>query len=158
MTQRVLIVDPSVNVTWPGPDLGHAIAHQQLDPVLLEDLGRVGMGLVGEHLEQGVAVIDEMHLGAWRQRRELVDHGRVDHLGQGAGDLHAGRPAANDDEVDGSVVDRTGVAVRLLEGLDDACRQPLGVVQGVERERVLRTGCPEEVRLRAGREDQVVAA
>ena len=42
-----------------GSDVGDAGSHEELDPVLLEDLGRVGMRLVGEHLEQGMAVVDE---------------------------------------------------------------------------------------------------
>ena len=104
MTQRVLIVDPSDSVTWPGPDLGHARPQPELDAVLLEDRGRVGMALVGEHLEERLAVVDEVDLGPRGERRELVDHRRVDHLGQGAGDLDPGRAAADDDEVDGALV------------------------------------------------------
>ena len=92
---------------------------QQLDAVLLEDPRRVGVALVDEHLQELLAVVDEVDLRARRERRELVDHRRVDHLGQGAGDLDPGRPAADDDEVDGALVDEARVAVGLLEGLDD---------------------------------------
>ena len=52
---------------------------------------------------------------------------------------------------------RRGSRVGLLEGLDDPRLEAVGVVERVEREGVLRPGRPEEVRLRAGGEDEVVA-
>ena len=52
---------------------------------------------------------------------------------------------------------RCGSRVGLLEGLDDPRLQAIRVVEGIERERVLRPGRPEEVRLGAGRQDEVVA-
>ena len=48
------------------------------------------------------------------------------------------------------------IPVGLLEGLDDPGPQALRVVERVERERVLGAGRPEEVRLRPGRQDEVV--
>ena len=140
-----------------GTDGLDADPQAQLDAVLLEDPRRVGVALVEEHLEELRAVVDEVDLRARRQRRELVDHRRVDHLGQGAGDLDPGRTAADDDEVDGALVDEARVAVGLLEGLDDARLQAVRVVERIERERVLRPGRTEEVRLGAGGEDEVVA-
>ena len=101
-------------------------------------------------------MVDEVDLRPRRERRELVDHRRVDHLGQRAGDLDAGRAAADDDEVDGALVDEARIAVGLLEGLDDPRPQALRVVERVEREGVLGARRPEEVRLRAGGEDEVV--
>ena len=83
-------------------------------------------------------MVDEAHLGARGKRRVLVDHRRRDHLGEGAGHLDAGRAAADDDEVDGALVDPLRVAVGFLEGLDDPRRQALRVVERVEREEVLR--------------------
>ena len=70
----------------------------------------------------------------------------VDHLGQGAGDLDTGRAAADDHEVDRALSIRpSGVPVRLLERLDDPGPQPLGVVERVERERVLGPGVPKKL-------------
>ena len=89
--------------------------------------------------------------------RELVDHRRVDHLGQGARDLDPGRPAADDHEIDGALVGQVRIGVGLLEGLDDPRLEAFRVVEGVEREGVLRPGRPEEVRLGAGGQDEVVA-
>ena len=139
-----------------GPDRLHAGPQQELDAVLLEDPRRVGVTLVGEHLEELLSVVDEMDLGARRERRELVDHRRVDHLGQRAGDLDPGRPAADDDEIDGAFVGEMRVAVGFLERLDDPRPQAVRVVERVEREGVLGAGRPEEVRLRAGGQDDVV--
>ena len=82
-------------------------------------------------------MVDEMDLGPRRERRELVDHRRVDHLGQGARDLHPGRPPADDDEVEGALVDQLRVAVGLLEGLDDPRLEAVRVVERIQREGVL---------------------
>ena len=91
----------------------------KLDAVLLEDPRRVGVTLVEEHLQELRAVVDEMDLGAWRELGELVEHRRVDHLGQGAGDFDTGRSATDDHEIDGAFVGEARVRVGLLEGLDD---------------------------------------
>ena len=115
----------------------HADPQHQLDAVLLEDPGRVGVTLVGEHRQQLFAVVDEVDLRTRCQRREFVDHRRVDHLGQGAGDLDPGRTAADDDEVDGAFVDEVRIAVRFLECLDDPRPQAVGIIERVEREGVL---------------------
>ena len=101
-------------------------------------------------------MVDEMDLRARRQRRELVDHRRVDHLRQGAGDLDPCRPAADHDEIDCPFVDEIRIAVRLFECLDDPRPQTVGIIERVERERVLGARRPEEVRLGAGRQDDVV--
>ena len=138
------------------PDRLHAGPQEELDAVLLEDPGRVGVALVGEHLQELFAVVDEADLRARRERREFVDHRRVDHLGQRAGDLDPGRPAADDDEIDGAFVDEMRIAIRFLECLDDPGPQAVRIVERVEREGVLGARRPEEVRLRAGGEDDVV--
>ena len=56
------------------------------------------------------------------------------------GHLDAGRAAADDDEVDGALVDRFWVPVGLLEGLDDPRRQAFRIVERVERERCSAPG------------------
>ena len=138
MTQRVLMRRPvrQRHVTRADGSVT-PVPSAELDAVLLEDPRRVGVALVGEHLEELLAVVDEVDLRARRQRRELVDHRRVDHLGQGAGDLDPGRAAADDDEVDRALVDELRIAVGLLERLDDPRPQAVRVVERVEREGVL---------------------
>ena len=139
------------------PDLGHARPQPEVDVVLVEHAGGVRVALVGEHREERVAVIDDVDAGPRGERRELVDHRRVDHLGQGAGDLDPGRAAADDHEVDRALVDAVRVPVGLLERLDDPGPEAVRVLERVERERVLGAGGLEEVRLGARREDDVVA-
>ena len=157
MTQRVLIVGAVGQGDVTGTDGLHADPHAKLDAVPLEDPCRVGVALVHEHLQQHGPVVDEMDLGPRRERRELVHHRGPDHLGQRAGDLDPGRTAADDDEVEGALVDEARVAVGLLEGLDDPRLEAVRVVERIEREGVLRPGRPEEVRLGAGGQDDVVA-
>ena len=72
-------------------DLGHSDAEAKVDAVLLEDARRVGMALVGEHRQELLAMVHEVDPCARGERRELVRHRGRDHLGQGAGDLDAGR-------------------------------------------------------------------
>ena len=91
-------------------------------------------------------MVDEVDLGTRRKSRELVEHRRIDHLGQGARDLDPGRTAAHDDEVDGSLV-------REVESVSASSKawivpglQAVRVVEGIERERMLRPGRVEEVR------------
>jgi hypothetical protein len=131
----------------PRPDLGHALPQEELDVVLLEHAGGVRVALVGEHREERIAVVDDVDAGPRRQRREFVDHRRVDHLGQRARDLDAGRAAADDHEVDRAFVDAVRIPVGLLERLDDPGPQTIRVVERVEREGVLRAGGLEEVGL-----------
>ena len=121
-----------------GPDLGHLLPHDQVDAVPGEDVGRVLVPLVGEHREKRMAVIDEMHLRLRGELGELMGHRRRDHLGQGAGNLDARRAAAHDHERDGAVVGPPRVPVRLFERLDDPGPQTFRIVEGVEREGVLR--------------------
>ena len=85
-------------------------------------------------------------------------HRLVDEVGERAGELDAGGSAADDDEVQRALVDQRRVTVGVLEHADDARSQPLGVIEAVERERVLRGARgAEEVRLRARREHDRVA-
>ena len=87
-----------------GSDLGHLQAHEQLDAVLGQPVGGVLVPLVGEHREERIAVIDEVHLRLGGELGELVDHRGRDHLGQGTGDLDPRRAAAHDHERDRPVV------------------------------------------------------
>ena len=74
------------------------------------------------------------------------------------GGLHAGRAGTDDHEVQRTLVDQLRVAVRVFEHREQARPETLGVVEGVERERVLLgTRGVEEVRLAAHRQHQVVA-
>ena len=85
-------------------------------------------------------------------------HRVVDQVGERAGELDAGRPAADDDEVERALRDQRRVAVGVLEHAEDARAQPLRVVERVERERVLLgPRRVEEVRLRAGGQHERVA-
>ena len=82
----------------------------------------------------------------------------VDQIGDCTGDLDAGRAAADDDDVERTLVDAGRIGVRILEHLEDPRTESAGVDDGVERERVLLgSGCVEEVRAGAGRQHQVVA-
>ena len=78
-------------------------------------------------------------------------------LGDRAGALHAGRAAADDDDVEGAVVDEARVLVRRLPPLQQVLLEADGIGQRVHRERVLgRTLGPEEVDLGAEREHEDV--
>ena len=57
-----------------GSDLRHLQAHEQLDAVLGQPVSGVLVPLVGEHREERIAVIDEVHLRLGRELGELVDH------------------------------------------------------------------------------------
>ena len=96
-----------------------------------------------------------------RADREVVvldGHRLGDQVGERAGQLDARRAAADDDEVQRALADQRRVAVRGLEHLEDARAQAGGVVERVERERVLLgAGRVEEVRLRADRQHERVA-
>ena len=82
-------------------------------------------------------------------------HRLVDQVGERPGELDAGRAAADDDEVQRALVDQRRVAVGVLEDAEDPRAQARGVVERVERERVLRGARgAEEVRLRAGGEHE----
>ena len=88
----------------------------------------------------------------------LDGHRLLDHVGERAGGLDAGRAAPDNDEVERAAVDQRGVAVGVLEHGDDARAKPLRVMQRIERERVdLGAGRPEEVRLRSRRQHDCVA-
>ena len=83
----------------------------------------------------------------------------VDRVGERARGLDPGRAGAHDHEVQGAAIDEARIAVRRLEHGEQPRAQPLGIVDRVERERVL-VGARgmEEVGYRAEGQHQVVAA
>ena len=100
--------------------------------------GGVGVGLVGEGGEDDRAVVDEVDAGALDvEVVEALRHHLVDQVGDGTGGLHAGRAGADDDDVEGAVVDAGRVVVGGLEHLEQPGAQRLGVVDRVQREGVL---------------------
>ena len=139
-TQRVRIVGrrrPSV--TCPGADLGDRDAEMQPHALAAEHLGGVVVGLVGERPEQRVAEVDDVDL-----RRRDRDVRRTPTLivswirsaSAPASSTPVGPPPTTT-KFSAPCVDQRRVAVGLLEDLDDARAQPLGVVEAVQRERVL---------------------
>ena len=122
----------------PGADLAHRRAEVQPHALAAEHLGDVGVRVLGERAEQGVAEVDEVDArGGDSQVVVLGGHRLVDQVGQRPGRFDAGRPAAHDHEVQRALVDQRRVPVGLLEDGEDARAQPLRVVERVERERVL---------------------
>ena len=84
--------------------------------------------------------------------------GDLEHVAEGAGDLDAGRAAADDDDVQRATLDERRVAIDLFEQAEDPRAQPGGIVERVERERVLGGARrAEEVRLRSGGHHERVA-
>ena len=106
-----------------------------------------------------MSVIDEMNPGtADGKVRVLGHHGFVDQFGERAGRLDTGRPCPDDDKVQGAFVEELGVAACVFKHLQDAGAQTQGVVEAVHGKRVpVGARGLEKVRLRARREDQVIA-
>ena len=161
-TQRVLIVGPVGERHVPGRrPRSTATPRCSRTPLRAEHLGDVVVRLVGERAEQRVAEVDEVDL----RRRRPRGRGTRRSSSRGSGP-RARRPARRrsgrrrrrrSSARPASISD--GVAVGLLEHAEDPRAQPRRVVERVERERVLlRARGAEEVRLRAGRQHERVAA
>ncbi len=131
------------------PDLGDSGPKMQAHAVLLQDLGRIVPGLLGEHLEQRVAVVHEVDLCTPHSDIAVLGSERaVDHLGERTRDLHAGGTSADHHELHGTLIDQAGVSVGFLEQLEDASAQSHRVVDRVQGKGVLiRAGRVEEVGL-----------
>ena len=142
-----------------GADLLRRHAELELDAASSQLLRRVLVRFVGERRKHCVAEVDE-HDAPLRERRVLVDvrHHVVRELGERAGSLDARRAPADHDERERALVDQVRVLVRVAIELEHARTDPLGVLERVERERVLGSaGSSEEVRLRPGCEHDDVA-
>ena len=131
---------------------GHGDAERHLDPHLGEPFERVAVRAVAERGEQRLPMVDQAHRRPSDQPA-LVPK-RPEQLGEGPGDLHAGRPAAADDDVQ-RVVAAGGA--QLAEPIPKVPPKPIGVAHRVQREGVLgRPGDPEEVRLRPRRDHEMI--
>ena len=139
--------------TWPGPTSVTAAPRWSWTPLRVEHLGDVVVRRVGERPEQRVR--RGRRCGPARRRdREVVvlgGHRLVDQVGERAGDLDAGRAAADDHEVQRALRrSAPGRGRPSSKTPDDARAQARRVVERVQRERV--RSAPrgaEEVRLRA---------
>ena len=90
-----------------GRDLLDPGAEVDLDSLVFEHLGDVAVGLVGERLQQRVAVVEQVDVSLARiEVAVLGGDGHLDHVGQRAGDLDAGRTAADDHEVERAALAR----------------------------------------------------
>ena len=117
------------------------------------------MRLVGERPEHDLGRVDEVDLGAADVEVVVApDHDVVDEVGQRPRRLDPGGARADDHEVERALVEQLRVPVGVLEHLEDAGAQPLGVVERVQRDGVVGGARGVEVvRLRPHGEDEVVA-
>ena len=109
--------------------------------------------------EQVVGHLDQHDPGpADVERREVLAQHHVEQLGERAGDLDAGRAAADDHEGEGAVVDQRGSASAASKRPRMWLRSRDGVGQRVEREAVLGGAGDRRSTLAVapGRHDQVV--
>ena len=118
-----------------GADLGDGDAEVQPHALAAQHLGGVVVRAVGERAEQRVAEVDQMDLRRGDGKIVVLDGHRLgDEVGERAGELDAGRSAADDDERQRALVDAARIAVGRLEHLEDARAQPRRVVERVQRE------------------------
>ena len=131
-------------------DLGEADAEMHLDPLITQHLVHVLVGVVGKRLQQSVAMVDEVDLTSACVEVRVHSRDRVlDHVADRPCDLDSGRATADDHEVERTASDELWISVDLLEQAKDPRTQIGGVVERVERERVLSGAwCAEEVGLR----------
>ena len=121
---------PSLSVTPDSRDLAHPGGQAQDHADVLELAGRVGVGLLREGGEDDGAVVDEVDAGPLDvEVVEAVRHHLVDEVGDGAGRLDTRRAGADDDDVEGALVDAGRVVVGRLEHLEQAGAQGLGVLE-----------------------------
>ena len=134
------------------------LAEEDVDAALLERLLGVLAEVLLEHPEEVRRGLDERDPRMLRRHvRVVLGEVVVVELGQRAGALHSGRPAADDDDVQRAVLGERLVLVRRLPLGEHVLLQADGVGERVHRERVLRrAGGAEEVDLGAEREHEVV--
>ena len=136
----------------------HELADHDLDAELLESLLGVVAEVLLEHREELGRRLDEDDPGLLlRQARVVLGEALPIELGQRAGALDPRRAAADDDDVERSVVHQRRVSVRRPPRAQDVLLEAHGVGQRVHRERVLRGALgSEEGDLGADREHEVV--
>ena len=160
ITQRVRIVVPSASVTCPGPISVTADAEVQADALAARAPWPRSRAPCRRTAPSSVWPRSTRWICAAVTARSWYSAVIVSWIRSASapGDLDAGRPAADDDEVQRALVDQRRVAVGVLEDAEDPRAQPLRVVERVEREGVL-VGArgAEEVGLRAGGEHERVA-
>ena len=143
-----------------GRDFLDPGAEVDLDSLVFEDLGDVSVGFVRERFQQRVAVVQQVDVSLGGiEVAVFAGDGDLDHVAQRARDLNASGTPAHHDDVERAALHELRLAIDGLEQAEDPRAQFGGVVERVQRERVLgRAGSMEEVRLRAGRQDQRVPA
>ena len=139
-------------------DLGHRHAEPQVHPATLQLFGRIGVRLLGERREQGMAQIHQDDArSAEVQTLMAVRHHVVHQLGERSGGLHAGGPATHHDECERSFGHPVRPTRGVLEALDEPGPDPARILDRVERERVLASALGmEEVRLSTRGDHQLV--
>ena len=108
----------------------HASVEPQFDAGIPQYLFGIRVCPIGKRRQDGVPVIDQ------RDRRRpnvnvgvLGRHDLAEHLGQSAGDFDAGGTGPNDHHVQRPPDDAHRLTIHVLENLEDARPQPLGIVE-----------------------------
>ena len=91
-----------------------------------------------------------------RQFVVLGRHHVTDQLGDRPRNFGSRGAGSDDHEVQGALVHEGGIPVGIFEDRQDPRPQPLRILEGVQREQVLRAGRVEEVRLAPGGENEEV--
>ena len=157
-TRRVGSTSPLDSSTWSAVMRSTAVPRRTSTPRRTSVRAGVALRPLRERGQQAVGPLDQHDPGPVHVEvvEVLLEH-LVDQLDQGAGDLDAGRPAADHDEVEDAVVDQRGLAVGRLEQRQEVVPHPDGVLEAVEREGVLLGAVDAEVvGRRTSGDDQVV--
>ncbi len=83
--------------------------------------------------------------GSGRRAREVLGQHPGEQLHHRPGGLDAGRPAATEHDVELAALDHRGIGGRALESFEHVAAQVEGVVEGLERDRVLLDAVDPEV-------------
>ena len=152
------ITVPDLSVTRVGSTERDHLAQQHLDVALLQLALRVGADVGLEHRQEGRAGLDEDDPGlVGCDPRVVLGEVAAVQLGQRAGALDAGGPAADDDDVERAVRHQRRVLVGGLPPFQQVVLEPHGVGEGVHREAVLGGALdPEELDAGAERQHEVV--
>ena len=116
-----------------GLDLVHLHTELELHVPVFQRLPRVGVHPVGERGEHHRSRIDDVDLRrADPHVAQPLRDQPVEHVGERAGGLDAGRAGTDDHEVQRTLVDQLRVPVRSFEHREQARPEALGVVERVE--------------------------